>query len=269
MKLFEIIMKRTSLVLIAVTTLLFGAEALAGETSSLENKAPEWRSPFFSPKVGNLYFLGGAGFYDTDSLNDALGDNGYSKLKNSTLSLGMGGDISIGRLITGLEGQWLKNVGTQIRRDDMSADIDNKYWLFRIGVDLVHWRGLRVYPLFGIGSGQTRITVSSEDGAAFDEVLADPGREVRLKQTSLLLDASLGVDYRFKVRETERRSTFFTVGVRGGYLFAPYSGEWKTGGGEITGGPDALIGGPTVQLLIGFSGERKKACHYQCAPSEK
>jgi hypothetical protein len=118
--------------------------------------------------------------------------------------------------------------------------------------------------LLGIGTGTTKVTIASENGASFNDVLDNPGREVRMSQTGLLLDASLGIDYRFKVRETEHKSSFFTVGVRGGYLFAPYSSEWKTGSAEISGGPDILMGGPTVQLLVGFSGERKKCAHSGC-----
>ena len=257
----------------AALVLLYATGASAEEAQapkagdSTEKK--EWRSPFFSPVVGNLYFLGGAGFYNTDGTNDLLSENGYTELKNPALSLGVGWDMSIGRLIVGLEGQWLKNVATEAERDDLRADIDSKYWLFRMGIDLVHWRGLRIYPLLGIGSGKTRISISSENGATFADVLENPGREVRMNQSGLLLDASLGIDYRFKIRETERKASFFTVGVRGGYLFAPYSSEWKTGSGEISGGPDLLMNGPTVQLMIGFSGERKKHCGAQCAYGSK
>ena len=135
------------------------------------------------------------------------------------------------------------------------------------GIDVVHWRGLRVYPLLGIGVGNTVIKIASEQGASFDDVLATPRQEVRLSQRGLLLDASLGVDYRFKMRQTEYKSSFFTVGLRGGYLFAPYSGEWQTGSAEISGGPDILTSGPTVQLLIGFSAEHFKPhpCQQKCS----
>ena len=249
-----------------VTALLLLASGgvSADDLVSQSAGAKQWRSPFFSPVVGNMYFLGGAGFYNMDGLNDSLDDAGYSTLKSPSLSLGLGFDISIGRLIVGSEWQWLKNVGTEAERDDLRADIKSQYWLFRLGVDLVHWRGLRVYPLLGIGTASTKVSISSEMGASFDDVLADPGREVRMAQTGLLLDASLGIDYRFKIRETERKSSFFTVGVRGGYLFAPYSSEWRTGSAEISGGPDLLMSGPTAQLVIGFSGEHKRCRRSGC-----
>jgi opacity protein-like surface antigen len=222
-----------------------------------------------SPKVGSLYFLGGVGFNDLEGINNRLGDSGYSELDVPNLSLGLGGDMSVGRLIVGAEWQWLRNVGTEASRNDLRADISSNYWLFRVGFDVAHWRGLRVYPLFGIGSGVTKFTAASESGGSFDNVLDNPARDLRMSQRALLLDASLGVDYRFKVKETEYKSSFFTVGVRGGYLFAPYSSGWKTASAEISNGPDFMATGPAVQLVLGISGERKKSRWHSCAHCKK
>jgi hypothetical protein len=238
---------------VALSSVVLAEDATHAHTGDKKS----WTSPFFSPKIGNLYFLGGVGFFDVDDLNDDLSDNRYSELKSPALSLGFGTDVSIGHLILGGEWNWMKNVATESERDNIRADIKSHYWLFRIGVDLVKWRGLRVYPLLGIGASHTRFFISNEQGQSFRDVLDTPTREVRMSQTGLLLDASLGIDYRFKMRETEYKSSFFTVGVRGGYLFSPYSGNWETATADISGGPDTLTSGPTVQLLVGFSGERK------------
>ncbi len=254
----KIIQKHWAFPFLLSALVLSSGVSHAEEAPADEASGKEWVSPFFSPKVGNLYFLGGVGFHDLDGLNRRLDDAGYAELDSPTLSLGGGTDMSIGRLIVGGELQWLRNVGTEATRGDVRADISAKYWLFRVGVDLAKWRGLRVYPLLGIGTGVNKFTVSTESGASFDDVLDTPTRDVRMTQRGLLLDASLGIDYRFKVRETEYKSSFFTVGLRGGYLFAPYSTGWDTGSAEISGGPDLITSGPTAQLLIGISGERKK-----------
>ncbi len=240
------------------------AEVLTEKSNDADPNPKAWRSPHFSPVVSNMYLLGGLGFYDVDAINSSFSDNGYSELKSPALSLGLAGDLSIGRIIAGIEGHWLKNVGTTAERDDLNADINSRYWLYRIGVDLAKWRGLRVYPILGIGTAITTINLTSESGASFNDVLENPGRDVTMSQRALLIDASLGIDYRFKIRENEYKSSFFTVGVRGGYLFAPYSGEWKTGSAEISGGPEMIINGPTVQLMLGFSGERKKRHEPRC-----
>jgi hypothetical protein len=268
-KLVEIV--KTGLFAVTLSLLLlFSGGAIAEEAASgsiysdADPNPNSWRSTAFSPVVGSLYAIGGVGFYDFDSMNDSFSDNGYSTLKSPAFALGFGTDVSIGRLIVGGEWNWLWNVGTTSEADNIDVNIKSNYWLFRMGVDLVKWRGLRVYPLFGIGSATTKLTMTEENGASFDEVLEDPGRDSRMTKTELLLDASLGIDYRFKVRENENKASFFTVGVRGGYLFTPYAGEWKTGGAEIYGGPENVVGGPTVQLMIGFSGEHKKRHSMSC-----
>jgi opacity protein-like surface antigen len=231
-----------------------GTDTPVKEEEEEKTRVPE----FFKPVVGNLYFLGGVGFHDTGPLNSRFDDGGFSEIKDPSLSLGIGGDISIGRLILGTEWHRLVNVGTDVARDDFRADIKTRYWLARLGVDLVKWRGLRVYPLFGIGTASTTIRISEEQGADFDAVLATPNRETRMTQHGLLLDASLGADYRFLVRENDEKKRFFTVGLRGGYMFSPHSRGWETAAAEISGGPDLMTTGPTVQLLIGFSGQHKK-----------
>lgn len=232
-------------------------EAATNATTDEESTA---RVPSaFRPFVGNLYFLGGVNFSGVDGMNSRFSSAGFTELEYPSITLGAGGDFSIGRLILGMEWHWLVNVGSDVERNDFRSDMKSRIWLSRIGVDLAKWRGLRIYPLFGIGAGYTTMKISSESGATFDEVLANPAREVRLKQTGLLLDASLGIDYRFLVRENDYKKRFFTLGVRGGYLFNPYSTGWETSSAEISGGPDLPMGGPTVQLLLGFSGEHKKA----------
>jgi opacity protein-like surface antigen len=258
-----------SLLGIIAAMVLMPGMAAAEDQPGESSEKKEWVSPFFSPKVGSLYFLGGAGFNDLDGLNGRMGDAGYSDINTPTLSLGLGTDMSIGRLILGAEWQRLRTVGTEAERDDIRADISAKYWLFRVGVDVAKWRGLRVYPLVGIGTGTSKFTVATESGASFDDVLDAPTRDLRMTQKGLVLDASLGVDYRFKMRETEYKSSFFTVGVRGGYLFAPYSRGWETASAEISGGPDLMTSGPTVQLLLGFSGERKKPWWHKSAHHKK
>ena len=61
------------------------------------------------------------------------------------------------------------------------------------------------------------------------------------------------MEYKFQVKETDKRRSFLTVGLRGGYLFAPYSGEWKTGAAEIADGPNMDLAGPVFQMQLGFT----------------
>lgn len=212
-------------------------------------------------KTGDFHFLGGIGFLDFDGLNDRLNNAGYSKLHNPSMTLGFGGSMRFGRFMTGLEGHWLKNVSGEASSDDFRADYSGGYGLFRAGFDVLDLAGFRIHPLVGIGWGWLEIDIEEEQGASFNDVLADPGRGIQMTQDGLLLEAGLGADYRFEISGDENRSRFFKIGVRGGYLFAPYSGDWKTGSAEISAGPDIGLSGPTVQLVLGFSTEYKRHPH--------
>ena len=208
--------------------------------------------------IGSLYAIGGVGFFDLDALNGRLDGAGYTKWDTPAAPLGLGINFRMGRIIMGVDWNWLANVGAESTADDLRLDVKSKYWLIRYGFDIVQWKGLSIYPLLSIGVGHSNINISRETGDSFNDVLATPGRDVRMRQNALLLDVSLGVDYRFKIRENYRKSTYFTIGVRGGYLFAPYAGDWYTGSAEISGGPDLGLEGPVVQLLIGISGKRNR-----------
>lgn len=235
---------------------LANAEGQTGEEAGEE-------SSLFAPKIGGIYFAGGVGVFDMTSLNDDLAAAGYSRMENPFITLGGGGTIRLGHLVLGGEGHWLRNVGGEAESDEFRFDVSGGYGLARLGFDVVQWRGLSIYPIVGIGGGRLRIDILREGGAGFDDVLADPAREVRMTQRALLLDASLGIDYRFEVRKRGDHVSYFTIGVRGGYMFAPYSGGWNTEGAELSGGPELGFSGPVVQLMIGFSGQGPGNRHHR------
>ena len=260
------LLKKNRMLLKALATLLMSTVFLWSSLSEAQNSVEvkekaepkEEKHSFLYPKMATLYFSPGISFYDVGGLNNRLEAAGYSKMDSPSLNLGLGLDVRIGRLIVGGEGHWFMGFGSESDRADLRTDISGGYGLFRLGVDAIQWKGLSVYPILGIGSGRTTIRIANELGANFNDVLVDPGREVTMNQRALLLDASLGVDYRFKIRKTDYKTSFFTLGVRGGYMFQPHTGDWKTGGAEIANGPDVGLNGPTVQLLIGITGQRHK-----------
>ncbi len=208
------------------------------------------------PMLGSLFLLGGAAFTDMDALNGRLADNGYSTFDSPTIPLGVGFTHRWGRFVHGASWNFLLSSGFESSREDLRMDLKANYWQLQYGFDVVQWKGLSVYPLVGLGAGHMNIHISSESDDSFNGVLDDPGRSVHMRQTSFMLSAGLGVDYRLLVKETEKKKVFFTIGVRGAWLFSPYSGDWRTTGAEIHGGPHRGITGPTVQLLLGISKER-------------
>ncbi len=205
--------------------------------------------------AGHFYLLSGLGFFDQDGLNRRLAATGYDQLDDPSITIGLGGEMRFGRWIFG--GQWhsLRNLDTEANADDFRADISGRYWVVSSGFSVIKWRGLSVQPMVGLGRGTMHFAVTSESGAAFDSILDQPVREVRLTQHGLLLDAALGVDYRFIIRESEKRRSYVVVGFRGGYLFTPYSGRWQTRGAEVTDGPDIGLNGVVLNLNLGLAWE--------------
>lgn len=229
-------------------------EKSIGKSAEHDHKGK--RHWFFSPNISSIFFVAGIDFLNTDNLNDRLDKAGFNKTKNPYLTLGGQVNLRFGRMIVGGEVHWLKNFSGEADSGDIRFSRKEWYGLLNLGIDAVAYKGLSIYPMVGIGMGESRLKIAEEPGATFNEILDDPGREVTLTQRGLLLDASLGIDYRFTVRERERFTSYFTVGLRGGYLFAPYSGQWEMSAGEVSRGPEFGISGPYVQLMIGFSGKK-------------
>ena len=68
-----------------------------------------------------------------------------------------------------------------------------------------------------------------------------------------LLNAGLGLDYRFEVQQREDGGGWgLVLGVEGGYMHSPGSTSWELDGvGDVTGGPDLGIEGLYVWFSLG------------------
>jgi hypothetical protein len=129
--------------------------------------------------------------------------------------------------------------------------------MLRAGYAVLHNTYVSVYPMLGIGGGGMSLTFFREEDVAFDDVLANPLRQVSLFKGGMLLDAGVGADLRIPLGGNERSRSFLFLGVRGGYLFfISFRDEWETLQGSVTGAPDFGLSGPGIQLLIGFGGMR-------------
>lgn len=240
------------------------SEAVQGVSSTDDSVKPDKKQAdkekckmkLRKPILGSMYMMGGVSFADTDALNGRFENNGYSKIDSPAGNLGVGMTHRFGRFVTGVDFNWLLTSNVESSNPDTRMDMKSWFWQVTYGFDVVQFKGLSVYPLVGIGMGHSQIHISSETGDSFNNVLQNPNLEVYMRQNSLLLSAGAGVDYRFKMRENERKTSYFTIGVRGSYIFQPYAGEWKTKAATINGGPEKGLQGPQVLLIIGISGER-------------
>jgi hypothetical protein len=178
---------------------------------------------------------------DAAALNNRLMPFGYPRLSRGLVSLGCGGRIQIGRLIFGGEYHYLFQ--GEADAEGYRISLDGAYGFFDLGAVLLRRPGLLVYGLAGIGGGRLSLKMRAARGAAFDDVLADPGRDATLSSYPFLTQLVAAADLRVSKR--------FFVGLRAGYVFAPGRAEWELGFESAPSGPDARLTGPTLRVVLG------------------
>jgi opacity protein-like surface antigen len=209
---------------------------------------------------GRGYFMTGANRLDLNGLNSTLQINNYPSFPDNLFSLGGGGHAVINQFIIGGEGHGLltsKKDFTLADRNYKSA-LEAGYGFFNVGYQIIANSSFSFYPLIGIGGGGITLKISDKTATSFDEILADPGRNVKLTTGGFLLHAALGTENLFVTRENENKRSGFVLGLRAGYIFAPIAGDWHFDGSEIAGGPEIGFTGPYVRLMIGGGGMRRE-----------
>lgn len=123
-----------------------------------------------------------------------------------------------------------------------SASLGGGYGFFNLGYLKRLTPDLRVYPMFGIEGGGLNLNIGSTgEAGSFDNVLQDPDRQATLGRGYFLVSLSGGAEYQVGgVR----------IGLRAGYMLAPYSSAWHLDDNAPGDGPDASLAGPFVRLLI-------------------
>jgi hypothetical protein len=201
---------------------------------------------------GAGYFAIGTNVLGVDALNDRLDAFGYPTFGSAFLSLGGGGyGVVGGRVLLGGEGHGLIRPSQSVGGRDVS--VGGGYGLATIGYLAVAQSNWRVYPQLGVGAGGFSVDIGSAGAATeFDDVLDDPNRSAELSRGSLLVSLALNATYELS---GPGEAGGFRIGVQAGYLFAPYSSDWRLDQDALSDGPDAGFDGPFIRLLIGGGGE--------------
>lgn len=199
---------------------------------------------------GAGYFAIGTNVTELGPLNDRLSGAGYPTFSSEMLSIGGGGyGVSAGRLLLGGEGYGLitSDAGYQGR----TVSVGGGYGLFTLGYLFRPRHNLRVFPQVGIGGGGLVLEIGSAGADDFDDVLETPNRSATLEQGSVLVSLGAGLEYQFS---TPGDRGGIRVGLRAGYLLAPYTSDWQIDDHSLSSGPDATLGGPFLRLTIGGGG---------------
>lgn len=190
---------------------------------------------------GACHAMLGLSLTDAAALNDRLAPFGYPRLSRGLLSLGCGGRLIFGRLVFGGEYHHLSQGETET--EAYKTSLNGAYGFFDLGAVLHRSPRILVFGLAGIGGGRLSLKMQTTQGAPFDEVLADPGRDANLSTYGFLTQLVAAVD----VRLTKR----YFVGLRAGYVFAPSRAEWELGFENVPSGPDARLTGPSLRVIFG------------------
>ncbi len=206
---------------------------------------------------GRGYFMIGGNSLDMDELNSRLKDNGYAEFSDSPISLGGGGHgIVRERIVIGGEGHALLGRAEQstIGGVDYGTKFSAGYGFFDVGVLAMRTGGLDVYPLLGLGGGGVSLDITQSEIGSFDELLQDPNRSTNLSTWCFLINLGLGIDYLAVLGESERGEGGIVIGLRSGYILAPFHGDWHFKGETLPGGPDPGLTGAYIRLTIGGGG---------------
>jgi hypothetical protein len=202
-------------------------------------------------RPGAGFFAVGASLLDVDRLDTRLTAQGYPTFGRAALAIGGGGyRLLPGGVMLGLEGYGL-HLGEEAH-DGRSVTVAGGYGTFKVGYVVAgSGRGL-LYPSVGVGGGGLTLLIGSRaTNETFDEVLANPNRQAMLARPAFVVDLGAGAEV---MPGGGPRGA--TLGIRAGYLFAPFGGAWRREGFVVSGGPEASLAGPYVRATIGGARRR-------------
>lgn len=204
---------------------------------------------------GAAYLGGGVSAIDIAGLNDRLATSGYPTFGGRATALSIGAyRVLRSGVMLGFEGNGLI-LGEQDHRGG-EVGLGGGYATLGVGYAVPLSRRARVYPRLGIGPGGLGMWIESgPDSVGFEEVLERPAsaperRVPVLSRDGAVLDAGFGAEL------TPAGRGGLLVGVRFGYLLAPFDSEWDFYERTATGGPDASLSGPYLRLIVGGAWRR-------------
>ena len=228
------------LALAAVVGLFFPGRAIyAQKTEDIAEKQSDRRA----------FFTIGGNWLDLDKLNASLANNKYSRLSESSFSIGWCGyKVPKGRFLFGGETQYLFR--KQVEKGEFRTSIDGNYLLFNFGY-LLNSGDCNAYPLVGIGGGWSRLRITETGELSFKDILDNPRRESSLWNAYFMLNVGFGADYIIFKHEDKKKKDGLALGMRLGYTFAPWISDWHLDKEELNGGPETGITGPYIRFMIG------------------
>ena len=213
------------------------------------------------PATAQLDLLGpGAGFVsvggarvETTQLDEWLGARDYPTFGNTAVTIGLGGYrlLSSGLMLGGEAQGFIIGDATHEQND---MGLGAGYATLGVGYAFDVSPRVRLYPRVGFGPGGMALWVQEDDSLDFEDVLDGtapaPERDPNLARDGLVLDFGAGIE----LLPGDRSGLL--VGVRAGWLTGPFTDAWEMYGHDVSGGPDASIGGPYARIVVGWAWQR-------------
>jgi len=199
----------------------------------------------FAQETNATYVMLGLGQPQIDSLNARLQSFNYSAFEKQLISYGFGFYSTVGgKFLMGFEWSCAKSKEITSKDGSVKEKLENSAWFINIGGMAINTGVLRIFPYLGLGQGKLVLTLKEVSLPSFDDIISGPAGVTKLETGGFLLNPALGVEFKIGGR--------YILGIHGGFVFDPSTGDWKVEGSAISGGPDDGLTGPWANLVFGL-----------------
>ena len=204
------------------------------------------------------YVAAGVSSIGTGDLDGSLAAGGYPTFGRTAAGVAIGAYLLLdGGVMLG--GEWHGLIMDEHEHQGRDVGLGGGYGTLGVGYAMKVSPRVRIYPRLGVGGGGMGVWIQ-RDGAevGFDEVLANPdlyarpdtaaggGGEVVMNRGGAVLDLGGGAELL-----PGGWARGLMVGVRLGYLVAPFEGSWRMDDRPVRDAPSASIGGPYLRVIVG------------------
>jgi hypothetical protein len=191
-------------------------------------------------------------------LNSSLTNKGYQPAPENFFTLGGVAQVTISRVVLGLEGTWLWGAGREANIGGNT--IKNSFSAFRgmgiLGYLIYTSDRLDIFPYVGGGLAGYNLIMTNTYGDSFGNIISTGQRGAVLSSLSFLMTGGVQVTYRLPVLTTDKGVFGLALGAKGGYDIAFVQSNWAMGGINdlvaVSGGPKTPLTGPYAQAIIGI-----------------
>ena len=204
------------------------------------------------------YVAAGVSGIGTGELDDRLAARGYPSFGRTASGVAIGAYLLLeGGVMLG--GEWHGLIMDEQTHEGRDVGLGGGYGTLGVGYAVEISPRARIYPRLGLGAGGMGLWIQRAGAeVGFDEVLSNPdpyarpdstgeaGSELSMNRGGVVLDLGGGAELL-----PAGWGRGLLIGVRVGYLIAPFDGRWQLDERPVSGGPAATIGGPYLRVMIG------------------